>query len=115
VDIRFVSAVVFLLVVIAAILGQLWLLERNRRVLAEDKLREMYLMEDLRLRTEAGRKPLEPLVRDQLPADQTVSWKARSHKAFRLSPSQGQALGLREGDVVVVGQGPSTESVGTKP
>ncbi len=115
VDIRFVSAVAFLLVVIAAILCQLWLLERNRRVLAEDKLREMYLMENLRLRAETGQKPVEPLVREQLPADQVVTWKAWSHKAFRLSPSQGEALGFREGDVIVVGPGSSTEPIITKP
>jgi hypothetical protein len=109
VDIRFLAAVVGLLVLIAAILTQLWLLERNRRILAETRLREAYLTEDLRRRTEAGQVAVEPLKREQLPADQTVIWKARSRKAFRLSPQEAQSLGLRDGDVLVVCEGPSTQ------
>jgi hypothetical protein len=98
-----------LLVIIAAILAQLWLLDRNGRIAAQDKLREMYLMEDLRRRTEAAQKTVEPLDRESMPADQTVIWKSASRKAFRLGLREAEALGLRDGDIVVVCKGPATQ------
>lgn len=109
VDIRFLAVVVGLLVIIAAVLAQLWLLERNRRVVAETRLREMYLVEDIRRRAEAEQKATGPLKREELPADQTVIWKARTRKAFRLGVEEAESLGLRDGDVVVVCEAPASQ------
>jgi hypothetical protein len=57
VDVKYVVIVAVLVAVILIALTQLWLIERHRRIAAEDRLIEMYLQEQLRA---AGDLPATP-------------------------------------------------------
>jgi hypothetical protein len=49
VDLKYVVTVAILLAVIITVLTQLWLIERHRRIAAEEELRKMYIQEQLRM------------------------------------------------------------------
>jgi len=108
VDVKYAVIVAALLVLIIAVLGQLWLIERNRRVDAEGRLAEMYLKERLQEAanalavTEGGERVL-PVHRDELPA-QTVQWNGQDKAVLILGEPAGKAMGFAPGDVIMVAQ-----------
>jgi hypothetical protein len=49
VDLKYVIIVALLLAVILIVLTQLWLIERYRRIAAEEQIRELYVKEQLEM------------------------------------------------------------------
>lgn len=106
VDLKYLAVVAVLLVVIIVVLAQLWMIERQRRVAAEDRLTELYLKEQLRAAGElegsqAGPAPLRPVRRGDLPA-QAVKWNGQDRVALVLGAATGRAMGFAPGDIIVV-------------
>lgn len=106
VDLKYLAIVAVLLAVIIVVLAQLWMIERHRRVAAEDRLTEMYLKEQLRAAGEvegsqAGAAPLRPVRREDLPA-QAIQWNGQPRVALVLGAATGRAMGFAPGDVILV-------------
>jgi hypothetical protein len=108
VDWKYVAVLIALLILIVAMLAQLWLIERNRRVTAEGRLAELYLKEGLLVAAkslETGEQvpagTLQPVRRQELPS-QSVTWNGQAKFALLLSAATGKAMGFAPGDIIVV-------------
>lgn len=107
VGLKYVALVAGLLVIIAAVLAQLWLIERHRRIVAEERLTALYLEKELLMavddaadRDEGGVR-LRPIRRVDLPT-QEVRWNGAKRMALVLGAATGRAMGFAPGDVIVV-------------
>jgi Flp pilus assembly protein TadB len=116
-DVKYFVIVGLLLVIIMAVLAQLWQLERERRITAEKRLSEMYLEESLRAAVEgAAKRWKEDAVanRKELPRE-TVKWNGTLRDVLLIGAEEGRGMGFEAGDVVHVREDePATQPAGAE-
>ncbi len=113
-DNRYFLIVGVLLLVIIAALASLWLLERSRRLQAENDLSRithdyssLKTVMDKYFLTSTDRSAT-PVRRDDLLVRQ-MEVDGKFQQAFYISPSAGKRFGFEPGDLILVGQEPTTQ------
>ena len=95
--VKYLVAVCIFLLVAAGVLGQLWLIERDKRMTAERRVTELYY------RYEIGRttRTLPALDRTALPR-RSGRLDDKPVTLLEITSAQAMVLGLKYGDVLVV-------------
>ena len=116
-DVKYFVIVGLLLVIIMAVLAQLWQLERERRITAEKRLLEMYLEESLRTKVEGvARREKEEAVADrkELPRE-TVKWNGTPREVLLIDAEEGRRMGFEAGNLIHVREDePATQPAGVE-
>ncbi len=106
-NVKYAAIIAGLLLLIIAVLGQLWLVERNRRADAENQLGEMILKERVMeaagavAATDAAGQKTAALDRASLPTA-TVKWNGQDKTVLLLDDQTARTIGLEAGDAVMV-------------
>ena len=110
-DTAYLVIVAVLGVIIIAALSVLWLHERRGRLAAEDELSRFTRRQLLQASLAEMLSRPQQIRREDLPSG-TVDLNGHPRTILYMSAPEGERMGFRSGDLIAVGQGPSSGPAG---